>query len=249
MRRFSLVVPCEESRLPLLVRTLRRYLQLGLEQYECELIIPTRSLRGETPLDELGIGHCLVPYRHDNEYFNPAMALNLGVRHARHDAVIVQSPEVMPATDVLAQFSSLPDGNYVARVWDLDRSGKRVRPLTVSRFIHYLAGAYFLARFRRADLQAINGWDEDFMGGYCFEDNDFGRRWQAAGIPIELREEIVAEHQWHPRSSGVTPGWKRNCRLYYRKKARGESRCRNGLVREEGDRPRWNGKRQALRRR
>ncbi len=190
MPQFSLVVPCEEARLPLLVRTLRRYRQLGLEQYEYEFVIPTRSLRGKTPLDELGIRHRFVPYRYGGGYFNPAMALNLGVRHARHNAILVQSPEVAPVTDVLAQFSSLPDGNYVARVWDLDRSGKRVRPLTVSRFIHYLAGAYFLTRFRRADLEAINGWDEDFMGGYCFEDNDFGRRWHTAGIPVELRGKL-----------------------------------------------------------
>lgn len=225
-----MVVPCEEERLPCFLRTLQRYRELGLDRYDYELVVPTRTLAQSDALGELQLRHRLVPYCYDAPYFNPAMALNLGVRTARYDTILVQSPEVMPVTDVLAQFSSLPEGNYIAQVWDLDPRGKRLGKLAVPRFIHYLAGAYFLAWFRKVDLYAINGWDEDFMGGYCFEDNDFGRRWHTAGIPVDLREEIVAEHQWHPRSSGVSPGWKRNCRLYYRKRERGQSRCRNGLV-------------------
>lgn len=232
MRAFSLVIPCEANRLELLANTLRRYRQLGLKQYEYELVIPTRSLEPSGVLDKLDLHHRFVRYRYDGESFNPAMALNLGVRHCRRDPIIVQSPEVIAVTDVLAQFSALPAGNYIAQVWDLDPTGCRQRRLAVPDFIHDTAGAYFLAQFRRSDLEAINGWDEDFMGGYCFEDNDFGRRWRAAGLPIELREEIVAEHQWHPRTSGITAGWKRNCRLFHRKKARGGWWCADGLVKK-----------------
>ncbi|NLX97358.1 MAG: hypothetical protein GXY83_14405 [Rhodopirellula sp.] len=237
MRAFSLVIPCESNRLDLLAKTVRRYRELGLDRYPYEFVVPTRSLPSPGPLDGLGIRHRLVRYDYQGESFNPAMALNLGVGHARHDTLIVQSPEVIAETDVLAQFSALPPGNYVAQVWDLGPTGRRERRLAVPDFIHDTAGAYFLAQFRRADLLAINGWDEDFMGGYCFEDNDFGRRWHTAGLPIELREEIVAEHQWHPRTAGTTPGWKRNCRLYHRKKARGRSWCDNGLEKVKSREP------------
>ncbi|NUQ66109.1 MAG: hypothetical protein HUU20_26910 [Pirellulales bacterium] len=230
MRAFSVVVPCEEDRLALFANTLRRYRELGLERYRYEFVVPTRTLRSPGLLDDLQVRHRLVPYSHRGETINPSMALNLGVRHSQHETIVVQSPEVIAVSDVLGQFAALPEGNYVAQVWDLGPAGRRERRLAVPDFIEYTAGAYFLAQFRRADLAAINGWDEDFMGGYCFEDNDFGRRWHAAGLPVQLREKIVAEHQWHPRTSGITPGWKRNCRLYYRKKARGETWCRRGLA-------------------
>jgi hypothetical protein len=96
MQPFSLVVPCDEDRLSLFAKTLRRYRELGLDKYDCELVIPTRSLVPSHVLDATPIRHRLVPYSYQGEYFNPAMALNLGVRNASCETILVQSPEVMP---------------------------------------------------------------------------------------------------------------------------------------------------------
>jgi predicted glycosyltransferase involved in capsule biosynthesis len=56
---------------------------------------------------------------------------------------------------------------------------------------------YFLAMFNKRDIEAINGWDEAFMQGYAYEDDDFGQRWVRAGLPFQLREDIQGVHQYH----------------------------------------------------
>lgn len=231
--RYSILIPCDEDRFPELVLTLERYRELGIERHEYEVLVPTRSLNEETHLKHLQAAVPnvrLLPYQYEGEYFNPVKALNLAARSARYDQLIVQSPEVYPLTDVLTQFACLGEGNYVARVWDSDQAGNYTAELTASdRFIKDLAGRYFLACYRKADVELINGWDEDFMGGYCFDDNDFGHRWALAGLPISLRMDIRAVHRWHARFPGQSEGWQRNRELFEMKACLGRARCDHGL--------------------
>ena len=65
---------------------------------------------------------------------------------------------------------------------------------------------YFLACFKKSDIEKINGWDEEFMKGYAYEDDDFGDRWVRAGLPFTVHEDIYARHQYHPRTETIPGG-------------------------------------------
>lgn len=214
-RKFSIVVPCETSRIDLFHKTLAAYCQHDLT--DVEFVIPTRTIDNI----DFKVEFKLVKYEYsgNGQGFNPALALNLGVRAASHDDVIITSPEVRPITNVIGQFRALPRGNYVARVFDCDEHGAHVRDITSSRFIKDLAGRYFLACYKREDIWRMNGWNLNYMGGYCWEDNDFGRAWTKhcdLGLisDVKLLPDVVAEHQYHERHYGETPQWLRNKSLF-----------------------------------
>lgn len=163
--------------------------------------------------------------------FNPSRAFNLGVTNAKYDNIIITSPEVKPSSDVLAQLSECLDKNIICGTWDEDADGN----LTVLVSKDYRAHSpwgYFLAMFRREDIEKINGWDEDFMNGYAYEDNDFGERWNRAGLPFEIREDIIGVHQFHPRTETITGGTTTNLEKFNANNANGITYCKNGLFRD-----------------
>lgn len=161
--------------------------------------------------------------------FNPSKAFNMGVLNAKYDNIIITSPEVRPKTEVLKQLAELDGKNVVCQVWDEDSPGIVGTSLVYKGFRDRTPGYYFLAKFNKKDIEAINGWDEEFMKGYAYEDDDFGERWVRAGLPFEIHEEIQAIHQWHPRSETIPSGGYINYDRLQQNNADGITRCFNGL--------------------
>ena len=225
MQNISVVMPCEGSRVPLFLRTLEGYVSRGgLDGVE--FIIPTRSdLKATVP----GVDIRYVPYEFEGEYFNPATALNLGTRTASHNNIIISCPEVIPTTNVIGALKSKPRGNYVCQVFDQLQDGRTGPSLVNSRHRGNNPGMYFLAMFRREDLYAINGWDEAFMGGYAWEDTDFGARFSRAGLPFEVLDNVHALHQWHQRGTSTCRGYRVNEALFNRNNREGVTYCVNGI--------------------
>lgn len=184
--------------------TKRRYDRMPIKK---EFIIPTRSPELEQILKENGLlkDARVILYEHKIG-FNPSKALNIGVREAKYDQIIVTSPEVMPKNNVLGQLSTLKGRNVVCQVFDQKEDGDESFSLVNKGYRGENPGMYFLAMFNKSDIEKINGWDEDFMLGYAYEDNDFGNRWVRAGLPFEICTEIVGIHQFHPRSETIHNG-------------------------------------------
>ena len=221
--KISFVFPCDKERLPWMMKTLEKYKQFGnLEG--TEFILPSRVLSAKD-VDGLGLNIRIVTYAWTGE-FNPSMAFNVGVRAAAFDNIIISSPEVMPISDVVAELRKLERGNYVCQVFDEDVNGKRTISLVNKHMRGENPGMYFLALFRKEDILTINGWDENFMGGCAWEDNDFGERFVRSGAKFEILEYIHAEHKYHFR-------WylnvDRNKAIYEKNKADGIVRCKNGI--------------------
>jgi hypothetical protein len=197
-----------------------------------EFIIPTRNeFKVGRYIDDNSLYKDvhIVPYRW-NEGFNSAKALNLGVRNAKYDNIIITSPEVLPKTDVLGQLEELLGQNVVCQVWDEDESHKVVASLVYKGFRDMTPAMYFLAMFNKQDIEAINGWDEAFMQGYAYEDDDFGQRWVRAGLPFQLREDIQGVHQYHKRGETIPGGANINYNLLQANNSQGITRCANGLI-------------------
>lgn len=172
----------------------------------------------------------LIEYDLD-KFTNPSMALNIGVRNANYSHIIVTSPEVMPKTNVMPQLETVLGKNIVCQVFDKSAGGQEYSLVNNNHRGHD-PSMYFLAMFNKADIEQINGWDEGFMRGYSIEDVDFGGRWVRAGLPFEVREDIQAVHQYHPRSETINNGEAINAQLFYDNRDNNVIVCQDGLVKD-----------------
>lgn len=229
---FSIIMPMDTNRLEQFLHTKRAYDAMPEEK---EFVIPTRSapavrafLRQHRLLKDVR----LAPYKF-SPGFNPAMALNIGVRMAHYDQIIVTSPEVKPEPALLTKLEELKGANVLCHVSDEDDRGN-LTPLVMSGYRDASPAMYFLAMFNKSDIERINGWDEDFMKGYAYEDDDFGARWNRAGIPFMVRDDLRATHQYHPRGETIPGGTGVNFLRYSHNNDKGVIKCNNGIIQLTG---------------
>lgn len=226
---FSIVFPMDSDRLEQFHQTKLVYDSFpGVREF----VIPTREydkvhnyLRDNHLLKDVR----LVPYE-VKRGFNCSKALNIGVRQARYNHIIITSPEVKPTTKVLDQFEESLGQNIICQVHDQDENGKLFLSLVNKGYRGDSPAMYFLAMFNKEDIEFINGWDEDFMNGYAYEDDDFGARWNRAGLPFTIREDIEAIHQYHHRGESIENGLNINMVKFNENNRLGVIYCKNGLV-------------------
>lgn len=224
-------MPLDTNRLKQFKVTKRIYDEMPQKK---EFLIPTRSIE---KLDEYFTKHKLmknvefIPYEH-KDGFNCSKALNLGVGNAMYNSVIITSPEVKPLTNVLEQLSGCIGANIVCEVADEGEDGKIKDILVSSTFRADSPAMYFLAMFNKRDILSINGWDEDFMKGYAYEDNDFGERWKRAGLPWAVRDDIKGVHQYHQRTETIRGGMAINNQKFIDNNDKGIVWVSNGIIKE-----------------
>lgn len=225
---FSIITPLDPIRLKQFVETKRAYDAMPQTK---EFIIPTRNIltvKKYLKTYKLEKDVILRPYELERG-FNVSKALNIGVRSAMYDNIIITSPEVKPTTDVLSQLEKLQGKNVICQVTDQAVDGN-LTVLVSQGYRDKTPAMYFLAMFQKKDIEAINGWDEEFTKGYAYEDDDFGARWVRAGLPFEVHDEIQAMHQYHPRNETIPGGLSVNQLHYYENTDNGVIRCDNGMV-------------------
>lgn len=228
---FSIIAPMDTNRLEQFHKTKLVYDSFPQKK---EFIIPTRShdeIKAYLKEHKLLKDVRLIPYTHELGY-NPSKALNLGFKNAKYDRVIITSPEVCPKTNVLDQLEEVLEQNIVCQVFDQAEDGTTNFSLVNNAYRNENPGMYFLAMFQKKDIESINGWDEDFMLGYAYEDNDFGDRWVRAGLPFTVREDIQAIHQYHPRNVTIHNGVEINFNKYNDNRDNNVIRPKNGLIKE-----------------
>ena len=101
---------------------------------------------------------------------NPAYAFNLGLASASRDNVVLMSSDVIVtkrAVDRMQKLTSLEHA-WTPQVFDLEL-GFSQEYCGPKRFFPM---PWFLAAPRQACLDC-GGWDERYLSGLCFEDNDF----------------------------------------------------------------------------
>jgi glycosyltransferase involved in cell wall biosynthesis len=82
----------------------------------------------------------------------------------------------------------------------------------------------------RSDYERINGYDENFEGWGC-EDDDLRLRLRAAGVQIgSILRWTRAYHLWHPVDVTAPAEWKKGANVNYLLRKGRLTRCRNGLV-------------------
>ena len=227
---FSIVFPMDTARLPQFHKTKLVYDDMPQEK---EFVIPTRSeaeVKKYLKKHNLMKDVRLIPYEW-TEGFNPSMGLNLGIKNAKSEYVVITSPEVIPTTPVLEQLSELFGHNVICQTFD-EREDGSTYSLVNRAYRNDSVKAHFLALFNKKDLLSINGFDEDFMYGYAYEDDDLGARWNRAGLPFEIREDINGLHQYHDRLETIPSGSQLNFDKFNDNTIKGIVFCKNGIVKQ-----------------
>ncbi len=174
-------------------------------------------------------GDCLIPPDHLAVHFRlrrPGRALTTDA--VRWDRA---ASEACGEEDVLS-------GAFTRRVPPAERRRLRFahwKALLYHRLRHptkpRLLGGNFSAW--RRDIEAVNGFDENYNGWGC-EDDDVGIRLHQRGVRVySIRRQTHTFHLWHPPVDSV-PAKIRHGRNYEYFRRRGRlARCRNGLEKRE----------------
>jgi GT2 family glycosyltransferase len=94
----------------------------------------------------------------------------------------------------------------------------------------FRSGNFALAR---SDFERINGFDENFRGWGC-EDDDFGRRLRAAGIQAQsILNRTCVYHLWHPPTPTRPSQWRQGGNVAYLHRPVRLTQCIRGLVPRE----------------
>lgn len=81
----------------------------------------------------------------------------------------------------------------------------------------------------RSDFEAVNGFDERFVG-WGQEDDDLGLRLRAAGVRLESILDLTwSLHVWHPTDATATPRWQDGGNVRYFHRLGKLTACRAGL--------------------
>lgn len=233
MKGFSVVYVMEEGRIPLYRNTIEVFKKFGLPD-EVEFIISSRTIKDVSQVAIDGVDVKLVNYEYEGRYFCPSKGFNEGVKVTKYDNIVIAFPEVKPITDFFGIISTLDKGVYMATVYDMKENGQRAQTILKPGYRDETPAYYFLAVYPKESILNINGWDEDYMGGYWYDDDEFGWRMKQSGVSFEVRSDIEGEHQYHDRghyteSAEAKAGMALNYTRFKVTRGRTKARCRNGI--------------------
>jgi hypothetical protein len=127
-----------------------------------------------------------------NGYGNPAHAFNCGLDLATGDRIVLMSSDVIVTPGAVRSMEKFYDGEslYTPRVIDMDSAKEYVGQ---SRFFPM---PWFLVAPTKACME-VGGWDEAYLDGLCFEDNDFVGRMALKLGRVRCDWLPVVYHQSH----------------------------------------------------
>jgi glycosyltransferase involved in cell wall biosynthesis len=199
--------------------------------------------------DKLNIKYIFSGYRNSKEKLisrNPAMPLNIGIKHAQGNIIILTCPEIYHLNDGINKIIEplIKNDNYlvIPEVMYFDDSnyytGRLIREFSPDKYPHltktldeYLKDTCspasdhvkmpFLMGITKQRLLDIGGYDEDLIG-YACDDNDLLDRLKLAGAEYHMVDAKII-HLYHgKRATGFVqwdnPAWAYNYNLYLERK-------------------------------
>ena len=162
--------------------------------------IPIRWERVDTVADREGT------YNIDG-HNNPAYAANCGLEMAKGEFIFWMSSDVMLPPQIIhrAFDLNLEQVAWMPCVVDLDTNQTYLGP---DRMVPL---GWFYGVHRK-HLEEIGGWDEEYLKGIAFEDNDIMCRLGHQVGRFVIDKQVVAWHQSHPQTaySDELAGWNLN---------------------------------------
>lgn len=147
-------------------------------------------------------------------YINPCVVYNTGFKYASGDKIIIQNPECCHVGDVLSFVSSnLTNNNYLtfhcfaADTYSTNRLHTTTEPVQMSggwyNHVNYRpVGYHFCSAITRQSLNQLNGFDERYRDGFCYDDDEFFHRVKLSGLAVRFVESPFVVHQDHSTMPG-----------------------------------------------
>jgi GT2 family glycosyltransferase len=187
------------------------------------------------------------------------MVLNTGFLYAlkqKADVVLIQNAECYHVGDVITKAASVTDRNYISfGCYSLDeettfskhdifevikKSDRGARIDGENAWYNHPTkrpvGYHFCSAITAANLKKLNGFDERYMDGVAYDDNDFLSRIRLLRLRIDITEDPFVVHQWHFSGHGAIPNKsaliEKNKELYMMLKRNGNIRAKH-LITED----------------
>ncbi len=132
------------------------------------------------------------------------------------------------------------EGQFTA--WASAYERRKLRRMHLKSLLYRLIGHPTKPAFRsgnfliaKGDLLRVNGFDEQFRGWGC-EDDDLGQRFRAAGIQLRsVLNRTCVYHLWHPPAPSRPQQWKQGGNVAYLQRPIRLTRCLHGCQRRGPD--------------
>ena len=152
----------------------------------------------------------------DKWYTCSAVAWNMGLREAKGDIIIMQSPECYHMGDILKytienirsnQYISF--GCYAIGREETTAFHKGISPVILDKIVnnerhgwynhtrHRPVAYHFCSAIMRGDMDMIGGFDERYGYGYAYDDDEFIRTVEYMGMDIKIVDDPFVIHQYH----------------------------------------------------
>jgi len=143
----------------------------------------------------------LVVISNDLYSYSASRPYNIGVKKAIGEFIILSNPECVHRTNILAGFDAEFEKNkdvYIVCACDaINPDGSFVRWLQHSTHIN--RGLHFCSAISKDNYLKNNGFDEDFVLGLFYEDNDWKERVEKT-TRIITRDDLLVSHMEHPKN-------------------------------------------------
>lgn len=187
--------------------------------------------------------------KQNKTYKNPCIPFNLAFSKCSGDKIVIQNSECLHVDDILDFVDkNINDSDYfVFGVYSLDeRLSKAIVDVSNLRNsinfiacgaitngqngwynhgIHRPHALHFCSAISRKNLKELNGFDERYAEGSCFDDNEFLHRIRVKGLNVKFIDDKVALHQFHKNFNYEVKG-------IHLLEARNEHLYRNGTLKE-----------------
>jgi glycosyltransferase involved in cell wall biosynthesis len=176
-------------------------------------------------------GDCILPRDHVQKH----------LEHRRPNTVMAgdccrleEEPTSRVTLEVIrsGQFTAWGPDNELKRLKKIDRASRfyrLIRHPTKPKLIGNNVGIW------RQDYERVNGYDENFQGWGC-EDDDLRHRLRKAGVGVaSILRWTHTYHLWHPNEASMPAHWKQGQNVDYLLRKGRLTRCRNGLEKRSLD--------------
>jgi len=148
----------------------------------------------------------------------PVVAYNEGSKLANGKYLVITNPECQHDTDVLSGFDEEFEKNenyyIVCACRAIDKHGRPYRWFqhTKERNLKY----HFCSALLKDNYKQMGGFNEEYVNGYCYDDNSFRDRIKQFGLQFVTRDDLVVNHLWHKkaRPKNYKELLERNKRIY-----------------------------------
>jgi len=158
----------------------------------------------------------------------PGFAINIGVKMAIGDNIILSCPEIYVVSDCLNKMIETLDNNPKLLVHTKGFHEKKdlyskqlvktwnIFPLNDSNMTVLNTELPFFMAMNKNEFKSIGGYDEDFTG-YCWDDNDIVNRLIRNGCSLSMINATII-HMYHKKFQADKNGWMYNKKLYESRK-------------------------------